>query len=383
MGGPKLKPIGRPTQSRQGIALFILLSSLMLISFALKELFQLTNTQAEKVRYQYDYLQALYLARSTQNLARFFIILDERMAALAGDRAQSSDSLSDVWTLPIALPVPAEFLQSMTSQITGQKDSQDSANKSETEDFQKKCKDFFEDFPGDATSQIDDLNRKINLNDLNNSEVAQALIDLISSNQPLSDWLRTKNVTPTDLVREIRDYMDPDQSENDLNSPEDTIYRTLNLPYEAKNYNFTNLDELKMVPSVDDEVFDFLSRYVTAVHIAQRLKPAKININTVSKEVFKSLLKGVSDPEKVAEDFFNDKKENKTIYTQANAVQKLSEVLGLETSELRASLITGTSDAFRIETTAYVNQVQVVLESIVGRGYKRPLDPYSVTRVAP
>ena len=355
----------------------------MLISFALKELFQLTNTQAEKVRYQYDYLQALYLARSAQNLSRFFIIVDERVAALSGDKNQASDSLSDFWTTPVALPIPIDFIQALSGKMIGDQSSSSDVSKSESEDFQKQCKDFFSDFAGDATSQVEDLNRRINLNDLNTPEVAQTLIDLISSNQEISDWLRAKNITATDLVREIRDYMDSDQTENDLNSPEDAVYQSLNLPYEAKNYNFTSIDELKMVPSVDDEIYDFLSRYVSAVHIAQRRKPAKINLNTVSKEVFKALLKGVSDPDKVAEEFFRDLKENKTVYTEAKAVQLLTEKLGLEPSEVRAQIITGASDAFRIETTAYVNQVQVVLESIVGRGYKKPLDPFSITRVAP
>jgi type II secretory pathway component PulK len=325
MGGPKLNRSKPRKKSKQGIALFILLASLMLISFALKELFQLTNTQAEKVRYQYDYLQAIYLARSAQNLSRFFIILDERIAAISGQRNQSSDSSADLWSMPVALPIPADFLKAISGQA-GVKDG--GPSNSQTEDFQKQCQDFFSDFPGDATSQVEDLNRKLNLNDLNDPEVAQTLIDLLSANREISDWLQAKNISPTDLVREIRDYMDQDQSENDLNSPEDTIYRTLNLPYEPKNYSFTNLDELKMVPSVDDEIFDFLSRYVSAVHIAQRRKPARININTVSRELFQALLKGVSDPEKVTEDFFKDLKENKTVYTEANAAQRLSEKLG-------------------------------------------------------
>jgi type II secretory pathway component PulK len=380
MGGPKLNRSKPRKESKQGIALFILLASLMLISFALKELFQLTNTQAEKVRYQYDYLQAIYLARSAQNLSRFFIILDERIAAISGQRDQSSDSSADLWSMPVALPIPADFLKAISGQA-GTKD--DGPSNSQTEDFQKQCQEFFSDFPGDATSQVEDLNRKLNLNDLNDPEVAQTLIDLLSANREISDWLQAKNISPTDLVREIRDYMDQDQSENDLNSPEDTIYRTLNLPYEPKNYAFTNLDELKMVPSVDDEIFDFLSRYVSAVHIAQRRKPARININTVSRELFQALLKGVSDPEKVTEDFFKDLKENKTVYTEANAAQRLSEKLGIDPAEIRGRLITGASDAFKIETTAYVNQVQVVLETIVGRGYKKPLDPLSVTRISP
>ena len=64
---------------QKGIALFILLTSLVILSLGLKEILVITGLQADRVRYQYNRMQAIYLARSAQNLARFFLIFDQQI----------------------------------------------------------------------------------------------------------------------------------------------------------------------------------------------------------------------------------------------------------------------------------------------------------------
>src|SRR5690606_23149298 len=118
-------------------------------------------------------------------------------------------------------------------------------------------------------------------------------------------------------------------------------YARANLNYKPKNRPFSVIDELKMVPDVDDELFEYLSAYTRAVYIASPDKPAKINLNTVSQNVFQALLKDVSNPEQVAQAFIEDRNENLREYKEDNFQQILQDELGLSPQNLRTTLMTG------------------------------------------
>jgi len=85
---------------KNGVALFILIISLVILSLLMKEFLVASSIQVDRVRNYTDRIQAVYLARSTLNLARFFIKFDEVIDTQL-NKDDPSDSLSDIWSSPI------------------------------------------------------------------------------------------------------------------------------------------------------------------------------------------------------------------------------------------------------------------------------------------
>ncbi len=373
-------------ERRLGIALFILMTSIAIISLMLRELFTVTSQESTRVRNYGDRIQALYLARSALNLSRFILAVDRLMANPTGQAKATDavDKLDDLWATPVMFPLHEAELEAITSIGNKDKPPTDEQTK-EQKEFMKKCEDFFEDFPGDAVSVTADLSGRLGLNDVTDAatpDMYKVLQELLRPNVEFLRHLNERNVRSDELAREIKDYADQD-TEDDVKTPESGVYTSMQLDYEPKNRAFTNMDELKMIPHMDDFIFDFLSEHVSPYYIPQRVSK-KININTTNKIVFQSLLMGLSDADSVAAKFIEDRKEKKRIYTEKEAGQQLSDALQLKPENVRLNLITGASDSFKIETTATVNQVQLKLETIVSRNLGgKKVEPIVQMRISP
>jgi type II secretory pathway component PulK len=353
----------RRSGCQSGIALFILMTSLLIISLAMRELIFKTNVQVEKVRNSYDRLQAFYLARSNENLARFFLMIDASIDRQLGDAA--FDAASEMWGTPIPFPIPVEFIAALNADQAA-----DDAQSAMDQIGMKQCGEFFDDFPGSSFSEIHDLSSRFNLNDLSNRRLRDSFLNLLRPDFEFVSWLQRRNIDPEVIVRQIVDYTDDNDAEEETNAPEIGAYAERSLPYGPKNLPMTTIDELKLIPAMDDELFQYLSPFIQSLHFAGRTKRAKINLNTVSKEVFQAMLKNVSNAEELAEIFIKDREENKTIYTDKTMKENL-EKLDITIDNFELSLATGSSEAFEIKTSAQVNNNEIQLISIL----KKPSTP--------
>jgi type II secretory pathway component PulK len=366
--------------NHRGVALFILLTSLVILSLSMRELLVLTGMQTDRIRSQIDRVQALYLARSTLNLSRFYLLFDEQVDR-AVNKEEAADTLSDLWAQPVIFPLPAATVQSMGAFLSGSNSEAPAAEPDEA--LIKACDLFFADFTGNAEAITTDLSATLSLNDLNNPDLLKALINLLQADPDFLASLSAKGLNAESLAREIRDYADPDETENETNSLEESVYRAAQLDYAPKNRPYTQLTELKLVPSIDDEIWEYLSPFVNAVYIAQRPRPAKINMNTASREVIEALLTNVSDPRAVSEEIVADREENARRYTDKNIMQTLESLFGLTNEEIKGNLIGGQSNAFHIRVTSRVNQTQIQVDAITGRGFAKPIDPFVLFKVSP
>ncbi len=381
----------RLSNRRPGIALFVLMTALIVLSLGMKELFQMTSSSAERVRNSVDRIQALYLARSTLNLSRFFIAYDRVADSTAGANA-ASDSLSDLWARPIPFPVPVELLlgEKEKNDEDGAEAEKPADSREEIPDDQKskitRCNEFFEDFGGTAVSTTYDLSGRLSLNDLGHASKLslETLFALLTPNTEFVQKLQSKNLNAEAITREIRDFGDRDEIELETNAPEDSPYSAAQLSYKPKNRPYMILDELKLVPAMDDELYEYLSDKVNPYYIPLRSGPDKINLNTCSKELFAALLKDASNPEEISAEFVKDRKEKQRVYKDADIAQLLQDNLRLDKDNIRLSLLTGKSDAFKIETEASVNQTELKLETIVSRaGGVKKMEPIVLMRVSP
>ena len=119
-----------------------------------------------------------------------------------------------------------------------------------------------------------DEERKLNLNQAELGDI-QRLIMIVTG------MSETEALT---LAASIVDWRDRD---NDLSIPsgsaEDSYYRNLSIPYEAKDAQFEVFDELLLVKGMHREVLEKLRNYITIY------SNHKININTAPAEVLLAL----------------------------------------------------------------------------------------------
>jgi type II secretory pathway component PulK len=371
-----------------GIALFILMTAIAIMSLMMRELVTASSTQAIRVKNSGDRVQALYLARSSLNLARFFLVVDRLIdSQKAKINLPVADRLDDIWATPNNFPLTGEEVQVLMKAADEKKS--EAPQTSEHKDFVKKCEKFFDDFSGTAASVTTDLSGRLYLNDLtsaNGLPTFESLVELLRPNMDFIQHLNELGVQPEALAREIRDYADQD-TVSDFGASEEDPYISAHLDYKPKNRVFTNPDELKMIPHIDDYIFDYLSNFVSAYNIPASMKapPSKINLNTVGKEVFQALLKStVPNPQAVAEEFIKDRTEKKRTYTDKDLAQTLNDTLRLDNNTIRLNLLTGVSDSFKIETTATVNNMTLKLETIVVRSAgNKKVEPIVFMRVSP
>lgn len=374
-------------RSPHGIALFILLSSVVILSLLMRELIQSSSNQAFRVRNSVDRIQALYLARSSVNLARFILYLDNRMDLLLKRQNQEpADTLfadRDFWNTPNYFPLKREEIMALTQAVLSPDQKQDAEEPNG--DLLKKCEEFFGGFPGTATSITQDMAGRLYLQDLSHASKLplQVLTELLRPNSEFLRHLDGLRISPEALAREIRDYMDPDSQEDESGTAESMSYTSMNLDYEPKNRPFIVADELKRVPHVDDTVFSHLVDQVNPYFNPSHASP-KINVNTVSAILFQSLLKDRADAADLAQKFVKDRAENKRVYSDANMKKELLDALQLSDQEIQYSLLTGVSDSFKIETTATVNQIVLQLETILVRASSSDkLEKVRLMRVSP
>lgn len=363
--------------SSAGVALFILLTSIVLISLIMRDLIQSTSIKVDRVRNTMNRIQAIYLARSALNLSRFFIVFDQFQSGQ--NKEASSDHLQELWAKPIPFPIPSAVI---SEAITG---GSKAPPQPEDADRIKKCEAFFEDFPGSAVGQSTDLNSKISLNDIAHPSklTFETFEDMLSPNPEFLRGLNARNINPETLTRQIRDYIDDNTVEDETKTPEDLPYISLSLPYGPKNRPLTTTEELTAIPLMDDELYEYLAPYVTGIYIASRTPPAKINLNTVSKPVFQALLKNVAQPEDLADAFMKDREKSEVPYTDKNLTEELKSRFKLDNDTIRLGLLTGSSTAFEVNVEAEVGKIKVNLETLVPRTGGKGVEPLQRLRVYP
>lgn len=135
-----------------------------------------------------------------------------------------------------------------------------------------------------VTGKIEDLQGRFNLNNLMDKD-APSQIDI----DRFKHLLEVLDLNP-DLADAVLDWIDPDDETRYPGGAEDTEYLTREVPYRAANRPMVSVSELRLVKGVDQDVYEKLSPFVSAL-------PARtdINVNTASAELLRSLANNLSE----------------------------------------------------------------------------------------
>ena len=187
--------------------------------------------------------------------------------------------------------------------------------------------------------KIEDENAKFNINSIiyPNGLTNE---DALSSLKKLFEYL---NINPS-LAMAIADWIDPDHEP-----------RLRDYEYTSKNSFLRSMDELKLIEAVDKKVFETISPFLTVYGDGAD----RININTAKLPVLLSLHNDMT--ETLAKSII-DYREISPFENESH----LQRVSGMETiGQLLLGRITVKSSNFRVISTAMVNEITRIIESVM------------------
>lgn len=288
----------------------------VLLVFALASLLigHLVTAAARDLQRSTNYLgarQAFWYALGGETLARQILHADLQLDIEAGE--QPSDGLVDEW----AQPLPQ-----------------------------------FDIEQGALRVQINDLHARFNLNNLigeqGSADAAQV--------EQLARLLQVVDV-PVELAAAIADWVDADEVDNSGRA-EDEVYLEKTPAYLSANSAIADVSELRLIDGMTTDYFERLAPHVTALpkRTEAEEEPTKININTVSEQVFSSFANNVSVSRAQSE--LGEQKTGK--YTEQNPFTT-------SLFKLDSTKISYTSEYFEILVAANYDKRWSYLRSIVHR----------------
>jgi general secretion pathway protein K len=160
---------------------------------------------------------------------------------------------------------------------------------------------------GDIRFGLVDEESKININHASIQQMAR-----------LFNLLGLEDLESQDLAESIVDWRDLDSALSGPGGAEDAYYRTVPVPYEAKNALFQTIDELLLVKGVNENNFPKIRKYITIYG------NGAVNVNTAGKFVLMAL--GLS--ENVAERIiaYRNGKDNLVATSDDNFFESVSDL---------------------------------------------------------
>jgi general secretion pathway protein K len=187
-------------------------------------------------------------------------------------------------------------------------------------------------------------------------------------------------IDPAAIIDPVKDWLDSDDNNSitGLNGAENSYYEDLSPGYSCRNGPMRHINELLRTKGITPEMFHSaeaamsgISQYMT-VHGVERAGesytyPGRININTAEAPVIAGLLPAGHEflvAEIVA---YREEKEAGEYLNELHDADWYQQVPGLGDVEIDPSLITTSSDTFRINCQAELFDMKMELQAVVER----------------
>jgi len=195
----------------------------------------------------------------------------------------------------------------------------------------------FEEIDGIILLEIENENSKFNLNSLASRDPAskeKAYKSLVIMLEALD--------LKTDIADRIVDWMDPDN-----------IPRLRDSENSAKNGNLDSIDELLIIPGIDEKTYNKLFPYITIYG------DGRININGAAEEVLMSLSKEIT--EDMAKCIIRHR--DATPFLNTGNIGNVCGFVSIGTGLQNYIKTTGT--VFRMQSTAQAGNIKRIIESVI------------------
>ncbi len=382
----------KPKLNQSGIALFMVLAAISVLSILVTEFTYLSQINQKLAYDRLDRVKAEYLGKTIFKLSLLRLKAYKTLKGISGGKNSVTipqKVLDQIWQFPFVYPIPSE----LPGIDAGQRDA--------IKKFQLES-----NLEGDATATITSESSRYNLNLLLPAYAAQPAAPAANGTpgntgagnpappQPtpaptefdpekarkglqdfLTNILSTKSLHDEAFAAEYRDFQVSELVKHiygwvDSKYTDALNYRDQDNPA-RKGAAFYSLDELHMIPGMDDTLYDLFEPNLTT-------EPTSgVNVNTINKYVLKALLPLMTEDDVKAFFEFRDSKAEdntfKTIddfykYLQSNvsAYQADQQVADLKTelADRNIALVTD-EKVFLVEVRATVNTAVVLIRAKV------------------
>jgi len=344
-------PTGTRHQAQRGMAVVMTMAVVLLVATAALELHINERTNLLNAAAMRDRITLDQMATSGIHLA---------MAVLVKDRQDSeSDSFQEDWA-------DEETMAALVEQLAFEKGKLVVKISDEMAKIQINA---LVQFP--EATQFNEKQRQIWERFANN---------LLSIYELLGDEVgQMEDTDATTIINSVKDWIDKDEDIiTGLNGAESDYYQDLDPPYECKNGPFDHISEVRLVRGITPELFNGiagtagLGNYITVYGAAevndQKFSyPGKVNINTAELPVLKVLLP--SESEDFA-DLLIDYRQAVSGTQFTNDLTNINwykKVPGFSGITIDPDLISVSSNIFRIEATAVIDETKAVTIAVVRR----------------
>jgi len=292
------------SRSQRGIALLLVLSTLMLLSALVIEFAYDANVTYNISMNERDRLQAYYLARSAINFSKIIIKYNKEAQQMAADASKKLGKPINFQPLYKMIPVNSGILRTLMQ--GGSPDSLDGSSatstsngdstKSPDDDNAKKLEsaqqtistldaskaESFLSFEGDFNADVEAQDGKLSLNSFFTLNPTQPEYDRLKNiliflmmQKPFEGLLKDQVKESQDMTTKIADFIDKNDAVNEIGGgergPEASSYTGTNI--KPKNAKLLTVEELMLVPGMTDDLLTELKKHVTVYKNTDKINP--------------------------------------------------------------------------------------------------------------
>lgn len=327
---------------QKGIALLLVLSTIMLLSTLVVEFAYQTNVTYNISMNEEEKMQSYYMALSAINFSRVVIKYNKEAQQLVAQAAQKLGKNIQVKPLYEMIPINSALIRALTQGGSGgegsaetpppegeapeadSKEAMLAAAKQSLSGLNEKAAESFLNFQGDFAAKINSLDARIPLNAFYLLTPTQPEYDRLKytlmfllRQKNYENFFKDKNRETQDLTNHIVDYIDKNDSVNDFGGSErgSEISAYAGSQLKAKNAKAFTVDELIFVPGMTDDILQELKKDVTVYKTDY-----KINACSASDELLRAMILAFSQNRTDMEPLREDNQER-----LKNAVTKVRE----------------------------------------------------------
>lgn len=288
----------------RGIALVMVLLMLTMVTAVVVQFSYDAHIDYSLAANEADEVRAYYLARSGVNLYKLILTADQKISSnneLKQFMAAAGMGGFELWRLvPM---IDTAMLRAVSDPSVPDEAKEELKERFGGIPFDSLGKEGgFLDFGGDLHAEIEDEERKLNLNNLADdrlesamdSPIGRAIFGFVADAKydPMFEGdnaLGERKLRREEMIGNMIDWVDANQEAISGGGAEDNLYSGYEERYSAKNAKFDTLAEVAMVGGVND---DFLAAFGNRLTVFSN---GKVNINTADAEMIAALILAYSE----------------------------------------------------------------------------------------
>ena len=370
--------VGR--RSRAGVALMLVLSSLLFMMIIVTEITHGATVRVQLAAHQRDEAEAEALARTGLGIYQLVLMaskqLGQQFGAMMAQYGLGSDTL---WQMvPFIntgmmrmLLVSGADLQKQDMQQYQEQGLTDEQRARSMEESKTSTQRNFLDFDGDFFAQVQDEDSKLYVGDITATSYAQLLendrairLYALMSGPDNDQFFYDQNLDRWQLIGDLADWTDADNERLYQGGREDALYQSLPDPYLPKNAGFDSMEEIRLVNGWNrDDVWERFSKDITIYG------SGKVNVNTADRNTLLALMRAYVTP--TTPDFEDqllgeiELYRSMASYPSAQAFTQHLESLGATVDPRMNAAVTNQSSVFHVTSTGQVRDAVVTIDAII------------------